>query len=116
MEAARSLGLAARFVSGYVYSPASKARAAGGHTHAWARVYVPGCGWVDLDPTNGIIGNADLIRVAVASDPGLTMPLHGSWAGLRSDYLGMEVEVDVGVEAAPAQDEAAVRLRAAFSS
>lgn len=99
MESARSLGLAARFVSGYVYSCSpSTAPTGGGHTHAWARVYVPGCGWVDFDPTNGIIGNFDLIRVAVVNDPRLALPLYGSWDGDADDYLGMEVNVDIRVE------------------
>jgi len=100
VEAARSLGLAARFVSGYIYSASPKARTGSGHTHAWARVYVPGCGWVDLDPTNGIVGNADLIRVAAVNDPRRALPLHGTWAGLPSDYLGMDVAVDVEIEPA----------------
>jgi transglutaminase-like putative cysteine protease len=100
MEAARSLGLAARFVSGYVYSPSGsssggRGRAGGGHTHAWVRIYAPACGWVEFDPTNGIIGAEGLIRVAVACDPRQTVPLHGTWAGLASDFLDMEVEVDV---------------------
>jgi transglutaminase-like putative cysteine protease len=101
MEAARSLGLAARFVSGYIYSTSPKAgRTGGGHTHAWARVYLPECGWVDFDPTNGIVGNLDLIRVAVVTDPRLALPLYGSWNGEAEDYLGMDVTVDLTVEAA----------------
>jgi transglutaminase-like putative cysteine protease len=70
-------------------------RASAGHTHAWVRVYLPACGWVEFDPTNGIVGNADLVRVAIARDPRQAVPLHGSWSGLSADYLGMEVEVDV---------------------
>jgi transglutaminase-like putative cysteine protease len=100
MEAARSLGLAAQFVTGYVYSTVSKGeRTGGGHTHAWARVYLPGCGWVDFDPTNGIVGNVDLIRVAAVADPRLAVPLHGAWDGEAGDYLGMDVAVDISVEA-----------------
>ena len=99
IEAVRSLGLAARFVSGYVYSSSAKAgRAGGGHTHAWVRVFLPSCGWVEFDPTNGIVGNADLVRVAIARDPRQATPLHGTWAGLPSDDLGMDVEVEVSVE------------------
>jgi transglutaminase-like putative cysteine protease len=113
MEGARSLGLAARFVSGYVYSGSPKAsRASGGHTHAWVRVYLPGCGWTDFDPTNGIVGNAGLIRVAVAADPRMALPLHGSWRGLRSDYLGMDVTIDIGAHAAAATQPPS-RLRVA---
>ena len=71
MEAVRCLGLAARFVSGYIYVPARDEGTylGGGSTHAWCQVYLPGAGWVEFDPTNGIIGNRDLIRVAVARDP-----------------------------------------------
>jgi len=102
VEGARSLGLAARFVSGYIYSPETgrgdARRVGGGHTHAWARVYLPSCGWVEFDPTNGIVGNTDLVRVAVARDPRQAVPLHGSWSGPASYYRGMDVQVDVEVE------------------
>ena len=102
MDAVRSLGLAARFVSGYIYSPVSSAadrgRIGGGHTHAWVRVYLPACGWVEFDPTNGIVGNADLVRVAIARDPRQAVPLHGTWAGEPGDYLDMDVTVDVRAE------------------
>jgi transglutaminase-like putative cysteine protease len=110
MEAVRSLGLAARFVSGYVYSSSHKSgRTGGGHTHAWVRVFLPSCGWVEFDPTNGIVGNADLVRVAIARDPRQAVPLHGTWAGLPQDYLGMDVEVEVSVEACPATQPAPLR-------
>ena len=97
IEAARHLNLAARFVSGYIYSGARKAggRVGGGHTHAWARVYLPRHGWVDFDPTNGIVGSTDLIRVGVARDSAQATPLCGTWNGDVADYIGMDVEVDV---------------------
>lgn len=97
MEAVRALGMAARFVSGYLYNPGNdRARhVGGGSTHAWLQVYLPGAGWVEFDPTNGIVGNRDLIRVAVARDPAQAVPLHGSYFGLSSDDLGMNIEVDV---------------------
>jgi len=105
MEAARSLGLAAHFVSGYIYVPPPKdpahpggRRMGGGHTHAWAQVYLPSCGWVEFDPTNGIIGNSDLIRVATVRNPRQATPLWGSWEGEAGDYLGMTVEVDLTME------------------
>ena len=104
IEAVRSLGLAARFVSGYIYSPFAndehRGRIGAGHTHAWVRVYLPACGWVEFDPTNGIVGNADLVRVAVARDPRQATPLHGTWSGAASDYIGMDVTVDVRTEEA----------------
>lgn len=95
IEALRALGLAARFVSGYIYDGARDGHIGGGATHAWLRVYVPGAGWVELDPTNGIVGNHDLIRVAVARDHRQVLPLHGTWTGFPADNLGMTVEVSV---------------------
>jgi len=97
MEGVRALGMAARFVSGYLYNPRNdRARhVGGGSTHAWLQVYLPGAGWVEFDPTNGIVGNRDLIRVAVARDPAQAVPLHGSFFGLSSDDLGMRVDVNV---------------------
>jgi transglutaminase-like putative cysteine protease len=100
MEAVRALGFAARFVSGYLYVPDMDGlgNVGGGATHAWTQVYLPGSGWVEFDPTNGIIGNRDLIRVAVARDPNHAVPLQGSWTGLPSDYLGMQIHVEVTAE------------------
>jgi transglutaminase-like putative cysteine protease len=101
MEAVRSLGFAARFVSGYLYVPSRDlfgeggGHVGGGSTHAWCQVYLPGAGWVEFDPTNGIIGNRDLIRVAVARDPSQAIPLSGTYAGRREDELGMTVQVNV---------------------
>ena len=97
IEAVRSLDLAARFVSGYLYVADRDGphHVGGGSTHAWCQVYLPGAGWVEFDPTNGIVGNRDLIRVAVARDPAQAVPLSGSWYGARSDYLGMTVDVRV---------------------
>jgi transglutaminase-like putative cysteine protease len=100
MEAVRSLGLAARFVTGYLYVPEDRRREriGGGATHAWLEVYVPGAGWIEFDPTNGIVGNHDLIRVAVARDPRQAVPISGTWTGFPSDHLGMTVEVAVTAE------------------
>ena len=95
IEALRSLGFAARFVSGYIYSPSRTRHQGGGATHAWVQVYLPGCGWVEMDPTNGIFGNRDLIRIAVARHPGQARPLSGSFIGKSSAYRGISVSVAV---------------------
>jgi len=97
MEAARILGFAARFVTGYIYVPArDEGRIRGsGATHAWVQIFLPGAGWVEFDPTNGIIGNRDLIRVGVGRDPRHAKPLSGSYVGDRATYLGMEIDVQV---------------------
>ena len=65
MEALRSFGLATRFVTGYLYDDTSGTTRGGGSTHAWCSVYLPGAGWVEYDPTNGLIAGANLIRVGV---------------------------------------------------
>ncbi len=98
MEAARALGLAARFVTGYLYVPdrdRGERYLGGGSTHAWCQVYLPGAGWVEFDPTNGIVGSRDLIRVAVARDPRQATPLSGSFFGSLNDEAGMTVTVNV---------------------
>ena len=100
MEAVRSFGLAARFVSGYLHVPArahpgETERQGGGNTHAWMQVFLPGAGWVEFDPTNGIVGTRGLIRVAVVRDPAMAVPLSGSWTGAAADCLGMSVSVRV---------------------
>ena len=102
MEAVRGLGLAARFVSGYVYVPDrdQDRHLGGGSTHAWCQVYLPGAGWVEFDPTNGIVGNRDLIRVAVARDPIQAIPISGTFYGTTTDEIGMSVEVQVTKEEA----------------
>jgi transglutaminase-like putative cysteine protease len=97
MEAVRCLGFAAHFISGYVHDPetATGSRVGGGATHAWLRIYLPGAGWVEFDPTNGIVGNQDLIHVATVRDPRHAVPVSGTWIGYPSDHLGMTVEVEV---------------------
>ena len=103
MEALRRLGIAARFVSGYLYDPAlddgtpdgGNGTVGAGSTHAWLQAYLPGAGWVPFDPTNNLIGDSQLIRVAVARDPSHAAPIAGSWFGVPSSYLGMDVVVEV---------------------
>jgi transglutaminase-like putative cysteine protease len=79
MAAARLLGLAARFVSGYLHDPLSPE--AGGSTHAWAEVYLPGAGWMGFDPTTGHLAGPDHIAVAVSHRPDAVPPVAGSFRG-----------------------------------
>jgi transglutaminase-like putative cysteine protease len=76
-------------------APAPEEARGGGATHAWVQIYLPGAGWVEFDPTNAIVGNRDLIRVAVARDPGQAVPLAGTWTGAANDFLGLSVDVRV---------------------
>jgi transglutaminase-like putative cysteine protease len=95
MDAVRSLGLAARFVSGYIFVPEHDATQGGGATHAWLQIYLPGAGWVDFDPTNSIVGNRHLIRVAVAWNAYQALPLWGTWHGAPHSFRGLQVDVSV---------------------
>ncbi len=97
IEACRRLGIAARFVSGYLFIHGDKQHGyvGGGSTHAWVQVYLPAAGWIEFDPTNGIVGSRDLIRVAVARDPRQAIPLHGTYLGSADAFLGMDVSINV---------------------
>ena len=92
MEAAKRLGFAARFVSGY--SCTSHAPTDGGSTHAWAEVFLPGAGWKGFDPTRGEIVGADHIPVAVGRLPHFVPPIAGSFSG-EEEWPSMEVAVTV---------------------
>ena len=97
IEALRRLGIAARFVSGYIFIPGDRTRnhAGGGSTHAWVQVYLPSAGWIEFDPTNGIVGTRDLVRVAVARDPLQAIPLHGTYLGSADAFVSMDVSIEV---------------------
>ncbi len=120
IEAVRGMGMAARFVSGYLYdktldTPApptvrstglqqgvrqvesrdEPAVVGGGATHAWLHVFLPGAGWVPYDPTNTLVGGTDLIRVAFSRKPEQAAPVSGSWSGAAGDFAGLTVSVSV---------------------
>ena len=100
MEGAARVGLAARFVTGYLYDPAldeAPVDARPAFPHAWMEVYLPGAGWVEFDPTNGIIGTERLIRVAVGRDPEQAMPIKGTFTGAAD--VAVQAVVDVQVRA-----------------
>jgi transglutaminase-like putative cysteine protease len=102
LDAVRCLGLAAQFVSGYLYDEklidAGGGLVGGGATHAWLQVYLPGVGWVEFDPTNALVGGRNLIRVAVAREASQAAPLVGSFTGTASDFLSLKVDVEVTAE------------------
>jgi transglutaminase-like putative cysteine protease len=96
IEACRSLGLAARFVSGYLYS--SPFPQGQGATHAWSEVYLPGAGWKGFDSTTGQVVGNDHIAVAVSRHPEAVPPVSGSFqaaptANPQSPVMDVIVEV-----------------------
>lgn len=99
IEAVRCLGFGARFVTGYLYDPAveggEESVQGAGATHAWAEIYLPGAGWIEYDPTNGLIAGENLIRVAVTRDAAQAVPVEGSFVGDAAAFIAMEVQVTV---------------------
>lgn len=97
IEACHHLGLAARFVSGYLYSPM---QAQGrGSTHAWSEVYLPGAGWKGFDSTSGLVVGNNHIPVAVSRHPESVPPISGSFIAAptsnpQSPLMSVVVEVN----------------------
>ncbi|MCB6176513.1 transglutaminase family protein [Rhodobacter sp. Har01] len=96
-EAVRTLGFGARIVSGYLFDPdGERTGSAGpGSTHAWVEVFLPGAGWIAIDPTNRSVGSANLIPVAVARHIAQVVPVSGSFQGQESGPVEMTVKVSV---------------------
>ena len=100
IEACRCLGLAARFVSGYILGGTAGSDAS---THAWAEIYLPGGGWKGFDPTLGTLTTSQHVSVAVARLPQNASPISGSYVGPSSAFLSMDASVrveDLGVTSA----------------
>jgi transglutaminase-like putative cysteine protease len=77
----RELGLASRLVSGYLceFETATAARRAEAAMHAWTEVYLPGGGWLGLDPTNGVLCNHHHLATAVGLTPADITPISGTY-------------------------------------
>jgi transglutaminase-like putative cysteine protease len=93
MEACRHLGLASRFVSGYLFTSGTDTGNAS--THAWAEVYLPGAGWKGFDPTSGEVTGNRHIAVAVARHPEAVPPVAGSYLGPSGQLPALSVAVRV---------------------
>ena len=93
MEICRELGMASRFVSGYLHAPSTQS--GHGHTHAWAEVYLPGPGWKGFDPTSGELTAREHIPVAVSRHPEWIPPVAGSFVGnTQRPVLTVNVQVN----------------------
>lgn len=96
VELCRTLGIAARFVSGYHFAPSGESSRSVGAMHAWAEVYLPGAGWRALDPTHGIWCGAEFIPVAHAAVAASVNPIQGNL--YASDPVGSTLHTEVVVE------------------
>jgi transglutaminase-like putative cysteine protease len=90
IAACRANGLHARYVSGYLYSPRNGEDAA---SHAWLDVFVPGPGWISLDPTHNILQAEHYVRVAVGRDYADVPPTRGTFKGNAKEELEVKVAV-----------------------
>lgn len=94
IESVRRLGFAARFATGYLYSPGATVRGAGS-THAWCEIFLPDLGWTEFDPTNGLVESSSLIRVATTRTWREADPMSGAIYGDANCNLTVSVDVDL---------------------
>jgi transglutaminase-like putative cysteine protease len=86
IEVFRSLGVAARFVSGYLYDPPppEEKNPPPGAMHAWVEIYLPGAGWKGLDPTRNMFCDDAFIPVAHAAQADTVNPIQGNYYSPKS--------------------------------
>lgn len=92
IEACRTLGIAARFVSGYLYSAEISGLMS---MHGWSEVYLPGAGWIGFDPSWGVLADAHYIPAAVSRHSEHAPPIAGTYFGTPKEFLKSEVELFV---------------------
>lgn len=99
VEGLRQLGFAAQFVTGYLYSAANAGMRGAGATHAWVAVFLPNLGWLEFDPTNGLVESPDLIQVAATRSPPEAAPVAGGLIGNPGNSnLTVRVDVDIALQ------------------
>jgi hypothetical protein len=84
-----------------VQGPSQRPHGGGGHTHAWASIFLYDHGWVAFDPTHGLVGDAGLVLVAMTSHPSDASPLSGAYFGKAEDFVRLDVDVEVRAEGQP---------------
>jgi len=94
-DAARAMGIAARFVSGYECGAAGRDKV---HMHAWAEVYLQGGGWRGYDPSAGLAVSTSHVALAAAADPHLAAPVSGTFRGAAEASM----EFAIGISGAGA--------------
>jgi transglutaminase-like putative cysteine protease len=112
---ARSWGVPARYVSGYLYHRRQdKDRSGEDATHAWVEAYLPSFGWIGFDPTNNIMAGERHIRVAVGRDYADVPPTRGTFKGDAESELGVAVTVEP--TSAPVRHEEFLRVARPMSA
>ncbi len=97
ISAARSLGIPARYVGGYLVQTDGTVSSEAGH--AWAEAHINGLGWVGFDPSNGICITGGYVRVAIGLDYLGAAPVRGSQAGGQTESLSVHVHTeDMGAQ------------------
>ena len=89
----RSVGIAARYASGYLYNGPKDTLVGAQASHAWCEVYLPEAGWIGFDPTNNTLADDRYVKLAVGRDYDDVAPVVGSYRG--SGHCRMEVHVEV---------------------
>lgn len=90
----RGVGLASRFVSGYAFNPEMDE---GHELHAWVEVFLPGAGWVGIDPNLGLLTDEHYIPLACSFLPSNTLPVHGTYGGKDLEMATLSTEVTIAV-------------------
>jgi len=92
VDVCRSVGIAARFVSGYCLGDDA---ANSGDMHAWAEVYLPGAGWRGFDPSRGLAVNDDYVTVAAGQHPRDASPTYGNFRGNATSTMDAEISISM---------------------
>jgi transglutaminase-like putative cysteine protease len=91
----RSLGIPARYVSGYIYSGATSCLLGAQASHAWCEICLPELGWFGLDPTNAVLADERYVKIATGADYDDAAPIRGSYRGPAGATTRLEVAVEV---------------------
>ena len=89
----RSVGIPARYASGYLYNGPKDTLVGAQASHAWSEIYLPWAGWIGFDPTNNTLADERYVKIAVGRDYEDVAPVRGNYCG--TGHCRMEVQVEV---------------------
>lgn len=87
----RNQAVPARFVSGYTFNPELDE---GHELHAWVEAWIPGAGWIGLDPSSGLLATDQYIPISSSYKPQNTLPVQGTYRGKAASELHFEVQIE----------------------